>query len=562
MTRFYYEPAQKKFSQLLHTIGLTVAIGVMSCGVNEGTSTKLANTIIPADTPGIDLGVGYDSLTGDARGECVTKTEPEETFGASGQTVRFSLQKVEDFASLSKSLGIDASASFNAGGAVSASMSFAKSVDINSYSIYVLVKVHVLNSRLRMPGVELNQTSYNLLEQQGPDKFREKCGDEFVNSFDSGGELYGIVQIKTKSSRHQKDISAEIAGSYGSFSASAEFEDKLKKIAKSQTMQVYVFRKGGPAASVNYDTKKLIKEATEFPLTIEQSPATFNALTIDYKTLDLPMDASLVNLSQQKLVVEKLAQYKSSLVRQLNDIDYILLNQNEFVDPNPSELAIVRETISEQINQLHDQAVECFTEYTKCEIPSDLYVAAHELPTRKEEASCNNPVFLEKTGEVCGVKSYNTGIGSMCSPARYKVKRHASCGVLRYKVKAGASCGVKTYNSKKHKSCGNKIVIQGCTLGSLAAGFGLAACKIKCNQKGGYLKGLHCRSHKTCSKPEFGVKEYNTCRHAKHGAETYKSCRKAAFGVESFNACANAAFGVKEYKTCRHESFGIESCGS
>jgi hypothetical protein len=89
-------------------------------------------------------------------------------------------------------------------GNVSAKAQFLDSVNINDYSIYVLARVSVLNATATMENMSLTDSSHELLERQGADDFRKMCGDVFVSGYTTGGELFSVLEISTRSSDEKK----------------------------------------------------------------------------------------------------------------------------------------------------------------------------------------------------------------------------------------------------------------------------------------------------------------------------------------------------------------------
>lgn len=143
----------------------------------------------------------------------------------------FTLTKVESYSSLARTVGGSASASL---GSISGAAIFVNSVNVNDYSIYVLAHVKVVNSTLSMPDPTLTQQAYDVMNGQGADAFRSLCGDAFVVGYTTGGELYSIIEIQTKSSQEQRDISAKIGGNYGVFTGAGEFKDALASRADAR----------------------------------------------------------------------------------------------------------------------------------------------------------------------------------------------------------------------------------------------------------------------------------------------------------------------------------------
>src|SRR4051812_42786409 len=128
---------------------------------------------------GMDYGVGYDAVAGTVRGDCVIRSNPEAPSGASGQEIVFSLRQVENTQEFLEVLQVSASGSMRAAlGRGSFKAKFASEQRINAYSIYLLVAVRVTNPARRMRDIHLTENARSLLATQGPEAFRNRCGDE------------------------------------------------------------------------------------------------------------------------------------------------------------------------------------------------------------------------------------------------------------------------------------------------------------------------------------------------------------------------------------------------
>ncbi|MBR8835882.1 MAG: hypothetical protein DSM106950_18140 [Stigonema ocellatum SAG 48.90 = DSM 106950] len=65
---------------------------------------------------GMDYGVGYDSLSGQVRGDWVETTEPKPPIGGAGQEIFFQLHQVNSTQELAQYLDISASANITSTG--------------------------------------------------------------------------------------------------------------------------------------------------------------------------------------------------------------------------------------------------------------------------------------------------------------------------------------------------------------------------------------------------------------------------------------------------------------
>src|SRR5258708_5673722 len=107
----------------------------------------------------MDFGLGIDSVSGDVRGQAVTRTPANAVPNADGQTVIFHVHSVTSITDVKKALGVsvEAKAAF-IGGAGSASFNFSESSNLHSFSSFLLVSSFALTRRricsMRSSGTE------------------------------------------------------------------------------------------------------------------------------------------------------------------------------------------------------------------------------------------------------------------------------------------------------------------------------------------------------------------------------------------------------------------------
>lgn len=116
-------------------------------------------------SPGMDIGVGVNLLTGEALVKAVDGqvTPPDAT----GQKVESRIIRIEDLSSLYTALGVDVSVDGSyMGFSASAKTDFADSCGFNEHSIYLLVSVVVSNTLTRMDSPALIPEATLLLQQK------------------------------------------------------------------------------------------------------------------------------------------------------------------------------------------------------------------------------------------------------------------------------------------------------------------------------------------------------------------------------------------------------------
>lgn len=298
----------------------------------------LAFVITPASAvqervfrPGMELGRGVNILSGDVRGVCVTRGEAGKPSG--GQESELKIEKIESKDQLRKSMGLDAQASLT--GLGSAKASYLNSRDINQYSLYLLVKASVRNSQQLMDTdkVAIHPDAVRLLQAKQAKRFRERCGDRFVNGLLTGGEFFAIYEISTSSREERKKVEIEAEASYGVFGGSVEFKKAMDRISSIANTKIYVYRNGDNGAPLPATPAEILAYAPAFPSVIAktENAVGYEVLLLDYATLNLPNDGeSPLVTSLFEGEIEVLATLDSEYDDATHSLLYVLENEDEF----------------------------------------------------------------------------------------------------------------------------------------------------------------------------------------------------------------------------------------
>lgn len=191
---------------------------------------------------------------------------------AGGQEVYFRIELANSTLSLTEQLNVSARASMKYGitASGSAKTSFISSFKQNSFTVYLLVQVHVINEQTLL---DLSKSKLNLqaerLYASNPQEFIKQYGDSFVYGLITGGEFLGVLEIESSSASEFREIKANLSGkaTYGLFSGDAKgtFEESLQKITSSYQMRATVLRQEGSNGLTQLTPEQLIKDALDFP---------------------------------------------------------------------------------------------------------------------------------------------------------------------------------------------------------------------------------------------------------------------------------------------------------
>jgi hypothetical protein len=147
---------------------------------------------------GMELGFGYNPLTGKASTDWVYFGECSPAGGQTGQTAELLFKRVASSAELSQVLGLDAeinlSASwFRVGGSLKAQVFTESSRKINEYSTLSVLYVKVRGMAQNICGVDLKPSAVTFINKNGLDEFFRKAGYEYISGIIPGGEFISTI---------------------------------------------------------------------------------------------------------------------------------------------------------------------------------------------------------------------------------------------------------------------------------------------------------------------------------------------------------------------------------
>ncbi|PGM89007.1 hypothetical protein [Bacillus cereus] len=330
---------------------------------------------------GMNLGLGYNSFTGTVHPSSaldeINKTR--DVVDATGQKVSFQVELLSNTLSLTEQLNLSASASFSYGQTASGSIkaSFAQSFKQNSYTIYVLVRVHVQNKQtlLDLTAAKLSDKSALLYatDQVG---FQNIYGTGFVYGILSGGDFIGILEIESKSAEEYRDIKATLSGKgmYGVMSgdASVSFEQLLKSITSSYKMKAVILRDGGEGQLQTLSPNELIREALNFPAQVLGGKGVpFSVLVLPYNQIPHPQIAS-ESPQIQPDCLERLGKIYQQFKRYQNDLQYAIDNSEMFpgIDIDAIQNRIVE--VQDVLDKIKFSAKSFLLDTSTCDTEFDL----------------------------------------------------------------------------------------------------------------------------------------------------------------------------------------------
>lgn len=381
-------------------------VAAVACKTTSSTSgLSEAEVREYQDELGMKPGVGFESILGDVRGECLTYDGLEQ-LGNSQEAV-YSVKLVESFRDLTGQLGVSSAtqvkyATTDGSNDASRLTKFAlgTTFSVNRYSVFVVVSARIRNETktLKNPKVKDNiRTQLEANPAQNIQAFRDQCGDAYMTGFSTGGEFHAVIEIKAESDA----VLASLKGQYGTqVGAQANqnngnvsmMESGLSGIAANRQVRIWTYQRGG-SGEAEVGLVSTVPELMQRLRTLADSvrnntnPRPITATFNDYLTLgfSLPVEYR-EKIQAAKEVISTMAAAQAALLDLQGDLDFILTQPNGFIGVDGAKLAQIAQTkreIEARLKRIHDAGKACATNYATCRAANDIGVPAFDLPRRK-----------------------------------------------------------------------------------------------------------------------------------------------------------------------------------
>lgn len=349
----------------------------------------VAMSLLEPYAPGMDYGVGWDTVMSEPRGDAVVRTDAEEMAGARGQNAELRLVEIERQEDLQDELGISVETSGRYGlWKASASLDFIKTSNFNSQSYFLYVGVDVGNAFRQMRDIKFRPEAWRLLENGRGQRFREQFGDVVITGMATGGIFRALLEVETTEEGEKEEISASVGvGRQGigfSLDVKAEFEMMIERVVSNRSFSLTSSIEGGDTTFAR-DAGEIIDKALRYPETVAGDRAKpFMVQVKDYKVLDHPEGPNWVDVLNAREVMDDLMRDRLKLQTLRNDVDAVLKKPDRFERPNLAMLAESREEINSALDDIMAAASLCVNSIKDCRrnVPA-VSVALPSLRKRK-----------------------------------------------------------------------------------------------------------------------------------------------------------------------------------
>lgn len=352
--------------------GIVLPLGGLayhSCS-NAAEDPLFRSVLIESNT-GLEVGRGFDVLTGNPRADCVNRTAVDSNSAFGPSSVRFRSIRIENAEKLDRTLGISASASVNTSfGGGGGSASFSNEVSVSSYSLNYVMEAVVSGKGPGIRDVKLKPEYKALIAGKNPDmmRFRSICGDGYIGEFTLGGEFVALVQIFTKSKKESEEITAKANASFGMASGSAAFANAVKSMAATSEVRIWTMQRGG-GGPIPTSVDEIAQKVANLTESVRAAPTPTHAAIFSYITLMGELGKSFASFSKREIALSYLSDLLRKARDQQADAQYIFDHPSEFYSL-PSDLpslAIELQDLRTLRSQIFIRAEECVTSNGNCE---------------------------------------------------------------------------------------------------------------------------------------------------------------------------------------------------
>ena len=337
-------------------------------------------------------GQGLSTVDWEAKGFCVDLAEMRTQSGQEhGQYAEFRMLEITSESALRENLNISAAGMLKSSVffKIDARVNFARSVNKNNSSRYLLVHVRVANQLLLASGFTFRPNAIDLLKDGRSNDFVSACGNEFIYGQRTGGELFALFEFEFHSSTRERLFDAAVAASGLAWRAGANIDTSINAFSKLGSTQLKIFRRGGRGKIP--EIKSLVGLAREFANIVsllEKNFVTLELISKNYAGVEpINLVVGSTTMLRQDLIVQQLARNNDQAIEVLNSIAFIKHRPHNFEQVDYDYLDATEKMIRQFININNTHVVACFDDiFNGCKVP-DIVIPAFKAPQRIQDTS-------------------------------------------------------------------------------------------------------------------------------------------------------------------------------
>jgi hypothetical protein len=273
------------------------------------------------------LGVGCNSFRAHLMAQAVDRGGEEINHIEFSDSYFKSIESVKE---LRKALSLDVEVSYS--GLVfsaDASLSYFESSEFNSYDYYVLARMTIRTKSHVLNGGDLTQQAQADARVMSADDFFRKYGDCFIRRIDYGGELYGLMHVRTQFEAQKSALNASLSASGGGASLEMKFSQTFEAMSHVGEVTVLFMKTGGQPAFV--DQTNFISQLRGFAAEVSATERAVSFVADSYDIVNWPNDAPpKADYTLPRKYFMNAQDLAAKCQDQLNDAKYVLDHQDLF----------------------------------------------------------------------------------------------------------------------------------------------------------------------------------------------------------------------------------------
>lgn len=311
------------------------------------------------DGIGIQYGIGMDTIVYEGRRSPLVPTAVMPAPGQ-GQSRETDVWRMETSSDMEQLFGASAELGYSIpvlGGGTSLKTTYLKRHTLSAYTLSYVIRSSVWLPETMVQSPQLNNEARGILAQgaQGFPMFRSSFGDGFVRGIVSGGEYYGVINIKTSSEGDMRAVSSTLKNSYLGANATASFTSASSQVSTVSEMTVNQVYHGGPALPTPNSAADLARNAdtqAQYLLTHPTSGTPISVDVADYLMFPEYYGVYIDLGYERRALLAELQRNYLEYVFVQNTLQYIENNQQEFRF-NPATRNAVLAEIRTKKNQIN-----------------------------------------------------------------------------------------------------------------------------------------------------------------------------------------------------------------
>ncbi len=248
-----------------------------------------------------------------------------------------------------------------------------KETQNNSYHGQIAITASYINTAKVLKKKVLTETAKKLAKDD-PDAFMRKYGDCFVYGIYTGGKMYCLFDVDTRTDYEKKVVKTffESNNSYGEPYKLRASRNTIKTLIDSvvkRKKSFRLFKKGGKGYNNDFQIDSLAQYALEYANSIspEEKAQILYLELRQYETIeDFPeMDFSKIRIAQRGFIKEALG-YRDKLTASLDNIEFLSKNPNYFDETAKSYSLSIKDSISDRLDKLNRVLSQCQDDFDEC----------------------------------------------------------------------------------------------------------------------------------------------------------------------------------------------------